>query len=100
MASRQDGGGQNGFQFGQNVFKANVSLASKTKPSKISPAMKALNPSRNGVLELPQSKSNYIDAERKQELGQFLTPESIGSFMASLFEARAAEIHLLDAGAG
>jgi len=33
-------------------------------------------------------------------LGQFLTPESIGSFMASLFEAHPAEICLLDAGAG
>jgi predicted RNA methylase len=40
------------------------------------------------------------DAERKQELGQFLTPETIAFFMASLFESCPAEIRLLDAGAG
>ena len=33
-------------------------------------------------------------------MGQFLTPQAIGTFMASLFEARPAEIRLLDAGAG
>ena len=63
--------------------------------------MQALNPSRNCVLELPRSKASAdCDTERKQALGQFLTPESIGAFMASLFEARPAEIRLLDAGAG
>ncbi len=41
-----------------------------------------------------------LNVERKQELGQFLTPESIGAFMASLFEALPTEIRLLDAGAG
>jgi adenine-specific DNA-methyltransferase len=33
-------------------------------------------------------------------LGQFLTPEPIARFMASLFEAHPAEVRLLDAGAG
>jgi adenine-specific DNA-methyltransferase len=41
-----------------------------------------------------------FDAERKQELGQFLTSSAIGSFMAWLFEAHPAEVRLLDAGAG
>lgn len=40
------------------------------------------------------------NAARKQKLGQFLTPEVIAYFMASLFERRPAEIRLLDAGAG
>ena len=63
--------------------------------------MQTLNPSRSSVLEPPRSKASAdCDAERKQKLGQFLTPESIGAFMASLFEARPAEVRLLDAGAG
>jgi adenine-specific DNA-methyltransferase len=41
-----------------------------------------------------------LDAKRKQELGQFITPSDIGSFMASLFEAHSGEVQLLDAGAG
>src|SRR6266571_3361667 len=92
---------QNGFQFGQNVFRAKAFLASINQSSKISSAMQALNPFRSFVLELPRSKASAdFDSERKQELGQFLTPQSIGSFMASLFDARPAEIRLLDAGAG
>src|SRR6266700_4339647 len=63
--------------------------------------MQALDSSRSSVLEPQRSKAPAeLDAKRKQELGQFLTPETIGSFMASLFEARPAEIRLLDAGAG
>src|SRR5438045_5459447 len=63
--------------------------------------MQALNPYRSCVRELPHSKASADGvAERKQALGQFLTPESIGAFMASLFEARPAELRLLDAGAG
>ena len=63
--------------------------------------MQALDSSQSSVLEPQRSKAAAgLDARRKQELGQFLTPEIVGSFMASLFEARPAEIRLLDAGAG
>jgi len=78
-----------------------ASLASKNQSYRISPAMHALNPSRNCVFELPRSKARAkFDAERRQELGQFLTPATIATFMASLFEAHPVEIRLLDAGAG
>src|SRR5258706_12743441 len=64
--------------------------------------MQALDSTRSSVLEPQRSKAPTadVDAKRKQELGQFLTPEAIGTFMASLFEAHPAEIRLLDAGAG
>lgn len=63
--------------------------------------MQALDATRSAVLELPRSKaSGGFDATRKQELGQYLTPPAIGTFMASLFEAHPTEVRLLDAGAG
>src|ERR1019366_1301707 len=63
--------------------------------------MQAPESIRGDVLAPPRSKASAdFDAERKQELGQFLTPETIGTFMASLFEAQPPEIRLLDAGAG
>ncbi len=63
--------------------------------------MHAPDSSRTSVLEPPRPKAPADrHAEKKQELGQFLTPEPVGSFMASLFEAHPAEIRLLDAGAG
>jgi len=63
--------------------------------------MQVLDSSRSRILEPLRSKASVeFDAERKQELGQFFTPESIGAFMASLFEKCPAEIRLLDAGAG
>jgi adenine-specific DNA-methyltransferase len=37
---------------------------------------------------------------RRRELGQFLTPQPVADFMASLFELRGQELDLLDAGAG
>jgi len=37
---------------------------------------------------------------KRQELGQFLTPLPVASFMASLFEQQPKEMRLLDAGAG
>jgi adenine-specific DNA-methyltransferase len=60
-----------------------------------------LDSKRTAVLE-PRPGKGFADvaAERKQELGQFLTPESIGAFMASLFTMHPPEIRLLDAGAG
>jgi adenine-specific DNA-methyltransferase len=63
--------------------------------------MQALDSVRSAVGESGRSRlAADPDAGRKQELGQFLTPDDIGSFMASLFEAHPAEIRLLDAGAG
>jgi hypothetical protein len=43
--------------------------------------MQALDSKRTAVLE-PRPGEGFADvaAERKQELGQFLTPESIGAF--------------------
>jgi adenine-specific DNA-methyltransferase len=62
--------------------------------------MRALEPSRSNILELPRSEASAeFDAERKQALGQFLTSSAIASFMASLFN-HPAELRLLDAGAG
>ena len=40
------------------------------------------------------------DLDRQHELGQFLTPNPVAEFMASLFEIHRSEVHLLDAGAG
>src|SRR5690242_7113910 len=41
-----------------------------------------------------------LDADRKSDLGQFFTPDSVAYFLASLFECSAPTITLLDAGAG
>ena len=84
-----------------NMFQGKASLASKNQSSKISPTMQTLESTRTAVLELRRSKVFAdVDTERKQELGQFFTPESIGAFMASLFQAHPLEVRLLDAGAG
>ena len=40
------------------------------------------------------------DLVKQHELGQFLTPNSVAEFMASLFEIHRSEMRLLDAGAG
>ena len=40
------------------------------------------------------------DLDKQHELGQFLTPNPVAEFMASLFEIHRTEVHLLDAGAG
>ena len=59
--------------------------------------MQALDSSRSSVLEPQRSKApTDVDANRKQELGQFLTPATIGSFMTSLFEARQVAIRPLE----
>lgn len=44
--------------------------------------------------------SRRLDPERRAELGQFMTPESVAKFMAGLFSQRSGAIRLLDAGAG
>lgn len=41
-----------------------------------------------------------LDSERRSELGQFMTPPATARLMASMFEAKADTITLLDAGAG
>lgn len=40
------------------------------------------------------------ELDKQHELGQFLTPNPVADFMASLFEIHRSEVHLLDAGAG
>jgi adenine-specific DNA-methyltransferase len=63
--------------------------------------MQVLDSTVGPVLEPPRSRESLdSDAQRKQELGQFLTPSAIGSFMASLFEGHPSVFRLLDAGAG
>jgi adenine-specific DNA-methyltransferase len=63
--------------------------------------MQSLESNQRFILEPPRFRpSAELGAVRKQELGQFLTPECIGAFMATLFEAHPAEVRLLDAGAG
>ena len=44
--------------------------------------------------------SRKIDAERRSDLGQFMTPPATARLMASMFEAKHQSIKLLDAGAG
>jgi adenine-specific DNA-methyltransferase len=44
--------------------------------------------------------SRRADKGRKQAFAQFFTPATIARFMAGLFRAADAEIHILDAGAG
>lgn len=41
-----------------------------------------------------------LDAERRVQLGQFMTPPATARLMASMFEAKADTLRLLDAGAG
>lgn len=41
-----------------------------------------------------------LDADRRAEFGQFMTPPPVAAFMASMFEMRDAKLRLLDAGAG
>lgn len=48
----------------------------------------------------PFAPASGDDLHRQHELGQFLTPNPIAEFMASLFEIHRSEVHLLDAGAG
>lgn len=41
-----------------------------------------------------------LDADRRSQLGQFMTPSSVAQLMAAMFEDLEGDIHLLDAGAG
>jgi tRNA1(Val) A37 N6-methylase TrmN6 len=54
-----------------------------------------------GALDRVRLEANrQLIPERKAELGQFMTPESVAKFMAGLFSQRTGAIRLLDAGAG
>ena len=44
--------------------------------------------------------NQHLDPHRKTQLGQFMTPDRVAQFMASLFSARTENVRLLDAGAG
>lgn len=48
----------------------------------------------------PFAPASRDELDKQHELGQFLTPDSVAEFMASLFEVHRSEVHLLDAGAG
>jgi tRNA1(Val) A37 N6-methylase TrmN6 len=54
-----------------------------------------------GALDQVRLEANrQLNPERKADLGQFMTPESVAKFMAGLFSRRTGAIRLLDAGAG
>ena len=44
--------------------------------------------------------SSRLDPDQRAKFGQFMTPSSIGTFMASLFRRWPSEVRLLDPGAG
>ena len=48
----------------------------------------------------PFAPASPDDLDKQHELGQFLTPNPVAEFMASLFEIHRNKVHLLDAGAG
>ena len=48
----------------------------------------------------PFAPASSDDLDKQHELGQFLTPNPIANFMASLLGIHRSEVHLLDAGAG
>jgi adenine-specific DNA-methyltransferase len=48
----------------------------------------------------PFAPASQDDLDKQHELGQFLTPNLVSEFMASLFEIHRSEVYLLDAGAG
>ena len=48
----------------------------------------------------PFAPASPDDLDKQHELGQFLTPNLVAEFMASLFEIHRSEVHLIDAEAG
>jgi len=48
----------------------------------------------------PFAPASPDDLDKQHELGQFLTPNPVAEFMASLFEIHRSEVRMLDAGAG
>lgn len=54
-----------------------------------------------GTIDTVRKEANgRLDPKRKGELGQFLTPASVASFMAGLFSENIGGVRLLDPGAG
>jgi adenine-specific DNA-methyltransferase len=54
-----------------------------------------------GCMDAVRLEANVqLSPARKVEFGQFMTPDSVARFMASLFSRRLGEVRLLDAGAG
>jgi len=44
--------------------------------------------------------SAYLDSRRRAQMGQFLTPSPIATFMAGMFDCRKSTLRILDPGAG
>lgn len=60
-----------------------------------------MGPYNSSALVSGKSSSNLPSATpTRHELGQFFTPPHVADYMASLFETKARDIELLDAGAG
>ena len=59
-----------------------------------------MNPLLERVDALRREANRDIDAERKAELGQFLTPAPVAKLMASMFKCTVPDVSILDAGAG
>jgi adenine-specific DNA-methyltransferase len=64
--------------------------------------MRAIRTATTETVEQIRLEANrHLDARRKADLGQFMTPSSVAGFMASLFSPRRGRpVRLLDAGAG
>ncbi len=52
------------------------------------------------VDDVRKEASARLDARRRAQLGQFLTPSPIAAFMAAMFDCRKSEVRILDPGAG
>jgi len=59
-----------------------------------------MDPLLERVDALRLEANRHLDAGRKAELGQFLTPAPVAKLMASMFKCSAASVSVLDAGAG
>ncbi len=46
------------------------------------------------------SAGRCLDSSHRSAMGQFLTPSTVGAFMAAMFEPQSGTVRLLDAGAG
>ncbi|MBI4604415.1 MAG: Eco57I restriction-modification methylase domain-containing protein, partial [Planctomycetes bacterium] len=52
------------------------------------------------VDDVRKEASACLDPRRRAQMGQFLTPSPIATFMASMFDCRKSELRILDPGAG
>lgn len=63
--------------------------------------MKVAESSGGCVFEpVEEEMARMVVSKRKQDLGQFFTPEPIGNFMAGLFVGCGREVRVVDPGAG